>query len=234
MLVKSDRQAELLAFSDRVGYQFCDLALLGQALTHCSLQQPHNERLEFLGDAVLGLVISAQLFNRYAAHSEGELTRMRARLVERAALSATAKQWKMASLIDVSKGERGANGLPRAASVVANAVEAVLGAIYVDGGYAAVETVVVAAWSDRLGNALDHPAMDAKTALQEWTQQQGMGLPDYHCDDLGVDRSPRFHAACQLGVRVWGEGRGGRKKDAEQHAARVALEQLLKRDVTHG
>jgi len=233
-LLKCEREAELLSFARRIGYLFHDLMLLEQALTHCSVQQKHNERLEFLGDAVLELVISAELFRRYPDHSEGDLSRMRARLVERSALSATAKQWQLAQLIHVSKGELGKNGLPRAESVVANAVEAVIGAVYLDGGYAAIEGVVMAAWKDRLGNALAQPAVDAKTALQEWTQQHGLGLPQYHCDDLGVNRSPRFHAACQLGVRVWGEGRGGRKKDAEQHAARVALEQLMKRDISHG
>jgi len=231
--VNSEREAELLAFAGRIGYQFHDLTMLEQALTHCSVQHEHNERLEFLGDAVLELLISAELFKRYPDHSEGDLTRMRARLVERAALSATAKSWRLAQLLHVGKGEQGKNGLPRAVSVVANAVEAVIGAIYLDGHYAAAEMVVVVAWKDRLDNALDQPALDAKTALQEWTQHEGKGLPEYHCDDLGLDRSPRFHATCLVEARVWGQGRGGRKKDAEQHAARVALAQV-KRGVTDG
>ncbi|MDX8412671.1 MAG: ribonuclease III [Mariprofundales bacterium] len=226
-------EAELKAFAGQIGYQFRDLTLLEQALTHCSAEQKHNERLEFLGDAVLELVISAELFQCYSDHAEGDLTRMRARLVDRSALSVTAKEWRLSPRLHVSKGERGKNGLPRAESVVANAVEAVIGAVYLDGGYAAAKKLVVTAWQYRLSNALDQPAIDAKTALQEWTQHEGKGLPEYHCDDLGVDRSPRFHATCLVGARVWGKGRGGRKKDAEQHAARVALAQM-KRGATDG
>jgi len=229
-LSASECESGLLAFAHRVGYSFHNLSLLQRALTHCSFQREHNERLEFLGDAVLQLVISSELFRRYSECSEGALTRMRARLVERAALLVTAHAWQLASLLRVSKGESGTDGLPRADSVIANGVEAVIGAVYVDGGYVAAEKLVRTTWLERLNGALDQPVIDAKTALQEWTQRQGMGLPEYHCDDLGVGCTPRFHASCQVEGRAWGTGRGGRKKDAEQQAAKGALERLMEQE----
>ena len=221
--------AELSAFSTRIGHQFHDLALLERALTHSSFHKEHNERLEFLGDAVLELVISADLYQRYPEQSEGVLTRIRARLVARSGLLLTAGAWKIAPLLRISKGERAAKGLgPRATSVIANGVEAVIGAVYVDGGYPAAERVVKNAWHNRLRNALDQPVIDAKTALQEWTQQRGIGLPSYDCEDLGVGRSPRFVSACVIGDSMFGKGSGDRKKDAEQQAATAALNALQK------
>jgi len=134
----------------------------------------------------------------------------------------------------VSKGERAANGLPRSDSVIANGVEAVIGAVYVDGGFSAAEAVVYKGWRQRLEHALAQPVADAKTALQEWSQQHGMGLPVYHCEDAGVGRSPRFHAVCELAGQRCGSGRGERKKDAEQQAATVAMQQLRKREDRDG
>ncbi len=217
---------ELSALTERVGHPFRDPSLLERALTHRSFQREHNERLEFLGDAVLELVISAAIFQRYPQCAEGELTRMRARLVERAGLLATADTWRLAPLMRVSKGERTAGGRPRAESVVANGVEAVIGAVFVDGGYPAAEKVVLTAWATRLEHALEQPVIDAKTALQEWTQQRGMGLPAYRCEDRGVGRSPRFVAICHIGDAMRGEGTGDRKKEAEQQAAEAALAAL--------
>jgi len=217
----------LSSFMQRIGYSFHDITLLEQALTHSSYLQEHNERLEFLGDAVLELIVSADLFGRYPDHPEGVLTRMRARLVERSALLMTAQIWDIAPLMRVGKGERDSNGLPRADSVIANGVEAVIGAVYIDGGYLASQKVVEDAWLNRLTSVLALPAIDAKTALQEWTQSHEMGLPEYHYNDLGVGNSSRFCVSCQVKGRVWGQGRGGRKKDAEQQAAKKTLSQLM-------
>ncbi|MDQ6964422.1 MAG: ribonuclease III domain-containing protein, partial [Mariprofundales bacterium] len=164
--MRCKRTDKLLSFSALLGYRFNDLNLLKQALTHRSVPHAsHNERLEFLGDAVLDLVISAQLFQLYSGCTEGELTRMRSNLVERAGLLCTAQQWQMAPLLHVSRGERGGDGTPRASSVVANAVEAVIGAIYIDGGYEAAATVVLSAWGERIVGANKQPEVDAKTAL---------------------------------------------------------------------
>ncbi len=215
--------------SSVIGHDFRDRDLLPLAMTHRSYGTPHNERLEFLGDAALGAAISVELYRRFPEHSEGELTRMRAQLVARAALLETAHRWGIARQIRVSRGERGACGVLRADSVVANAVEAVLGAVLLDGGFPAVERVVLGAWGDRLEAIGAQPVIDAKSALQEWTQQAGGGLPDYRCEDRGVERRPRFVAQCLVAGAVLGEGQGARKKEAEQQAAAQALAALRER-----
>ncbi|MDX8409393.1 MAG: ribonuclease III family protein, partial [Mariprofundales bacterium] len=174
---------ELMALTARIGYVFTDSSLLELALTHCSLGGNHSERLEFLGDAVLDLVIAAELYNHFPDWPEGKLSRMRASLVDRAALLQTAKSWQLARSLRVSKGERTAGGLPRSNSVVANAVEAVLGAVYLDGGFSAASQVVVLAWRQRLLVVGEQQVVDAKSRLQEWTQERGLGPPDYLCDD---------------------------------------------------
>lgn len=213
-----------------IGYHFADAALRARALTHSSCGGAHNERLEFLGDAVLQLVITDALYRRHPEAGEGVLTRMRARLVARPALVETARLWSLADHIRVSKGERAAGGGPKSESVVADAVEAVLGAIYLDGGIEAARAVIHRAWSERIDAAGGGTVVDAKSALQEWTQQRGLGLPDYRAEDCGVGRVPRFVARCLLDGVVLGEGSGARKKEAEQQAAAAALRRLRQQE----
>ncbi len=216
----------LMALTARIGYDFTDLSLLELALTHRSLGGDHSERLEFLGDAVLGIVISTALYKQFPDWPEGKLSRMRASLVDRAALLQTAKLWRLAPSLQVSKGERTARGLPRSESIVADAVEAVIGAIYLDGEFSTASQVVLSAWQQRLLVVGEQQVVDAKSRLQEWTQERGLGTPDYLCDDLGVQKSPRFHVRCQVYEKLTSQGFGNRKKDAEQSAAQAALLQL--------
>ncbi|MDQ6950209.1 MAG: ribonuclease III domain-containing protein [Mariprofundales bacterium] len=167
----------------RIGHQFTDMALLDLALTHCSLGGVHYERLEFLGDAVLELIISDELYRSFPDWPEGRLSRMRSALVDRDALLITAQSWELASELKVGRGERTPDGVVRSPSIVVNAVEAVLGAIYLDAGIVAATKVVLAAWDTRLQTVGDDEVVDAKSRLQEWTQARGWGTPGYVCSD---------------------------------------------------
>jgi ribonuclease-3 len=207
----------------RLGYSFDDPALLARALTHRSASAEHSERLEFLGDAVLGLVIAEQLHQRFADVDEGALSRMRAALVCRDSLLKVARRWKLAELASVGGGERSADGRLRSPSIVANMVEAVIGAVFTDGGWGPARAVVLAAWDEALAEIADGDGRDAKTRLQEWTQAHGWGLPEYVIRDAGVGISPRFLAECHIQGVLQGRGTGARKKDAEQGAAGEAL-----------
>jgi ribonuclease III len=207
----------------RLGYSFQDPALLERALTHRSVSPEHSERLEFLGDAVLGLVIAEQLHRGFPEVDEGALSRMRAALVCRDSLLEVARRWQLAELARVGGGERTADGRLRAPSIVANMAEAVIGAVFTDGGWESARTVVLAAWEEALAGVGDGDGRDAKTRLQEWTQAQGWGLPEYVTRDAGVGAAPRFLAECRIQGVLHGQGKGGRKKDAEQSAAGEAL-----------
>jgi ribonuclease-3 len=213
------------ALADAVGYRFRKPELLRRALTHCSATAVHMERLEFLGDAVLGAVIAAQLHESFPDSSEGELSRMRASLVRRESLQVVARRWELSSYLLVGEGERHGNAI-KSPSIVANAVEAVIGAIYEDGGWEAARGVVLSAWREMLAGIDAEETQDAKTRLQEYTQAQGWGLPEYRVIDRGVGQTPRFSAECWISGEKMGEGEGGRKKTAETQAAEMAWVRL--------
>lgn len=209
-------------FETRLGYRFRDPALLQQALTHTSADTTHMERLEFLGDAVLGLVIAEELYRRFPSEAEGRLTRMRAALVCRAGLLKVAADWQIEPELCVGPGERDAEGRVRSPSICANAVEAVVGALFLDAGWPAVRDLVARAWAEQLAGAGRIDSRDAKTRLQEYTQGRDWGLPEYVVEDHGVDQSPRFSARCLVRGEAMGEGSGERKKLAEAAAASQA------------
>ena len=215
-----------------IAYHFSERSLLQRALTHrsASLNSPcqHMERLEFLGDAVLGLVISAYLHSRYADKPEGELSRMRSVLVRKEALLRVAAEWQLASCLCVGESERMASpavGI-KSPSIAANAVEAVIGAVFEDGGWDAARAVVLSAWQAMLLDIGDIDTRDAKSRLQEWTQARNQGLPQYSLIDHGAARSPRFEAECRVAGELVGRGRGDRKKLAETQAAAQAYRKL--------
>jgi len=217
---------ELHNLQTRLAYRFTDTGLLKQALTHRSATGTHLERMEFLGDAVLGLVISEELYAKQPDADEGMLSRMRAHLVCRDSLLTAARQWALADYLTVGKGERDAQGAIKAESILADAVEAVIGAVFLDGGWQSACTVVLSGWGNMLAEERQPDGRDAKTRLQEWTQAKGWGLPEYKVEDLGVEASPRFVATCYVQGREMGAGRGNRKKSAELLAAGQAWEQL--------
>lgn len=210
-------------FEKEIGYIFENKSLLKQALTHASVAEKHLERHEFLGDAVLGLVIAQCLFEMFPDVSEGELSKMRANLVCKQALLDIATKWQLAGVLDVGAGERERDGTLKSISIAANAVEAVIGAVFQDSGWSDACAVVKISWQEKLGQASLLDLRDAKSQLQELTQAHNMGLPQYTIQDLGVQVSPRFKASCSLNHVALGEGKGSRKKTAEIQAAEQAL-----------
>jgi len=209
---------------DKLGYHFKDKLLLEKALTHASKSPNHLERQEFLGDAVLGLVIADYLYHCYPNLAEGDLSKMRANLVCKSALLQIAQLWNIDSYLNVGDGERNKNGGLKSESIAANAVESVLGAVFEDAGFADVKTLILSAWLPLLQHVQPINLRDAKSQLQELTQAKALGLPNYVLHDLGVTVSPRFQAVCFLNKQKLGEGAGNRKKEAELEAAQQALD----------
>lgn len=211
-------QRNLKTLQKEIGYQFTDYSLLKRALTHRSASTEHMERLEFLGDAVLGLVIAEYLHQAFHQYAEGELSRMRAALVRKESLLKVATLWCLADCLYVGEGERQAGRL-KAPSIAANAVEAVIGAVFEDGGWDAARPLVLNAWRELLEKTDLDDVRDAKSRLQEFTQGRGWGLPEYKVSDHGVGQSPRFTAMCSINGEMIGKGSGDRKKSAELAAA---------------
>jgi len=218
-----------------IDYVFADVQLLQRALTHRSANQTkhhdHMERLEFLGDAVLGLVVSAYLHQHFPAKPEGDLSRMRAALVRKESLLRIALSWNLVVYLNVGESERqeragaDSSGI-KSPSISANAVEAVIGAVFEDGGWTAAHKLVMQAWQDMLKGIGDVDTRDAKSRLQELTQAKGWGLPEYSLLDAGAGQSPRFEAQCRVNGELFARGRGERKKLAEIEAAEKAWQQL--------
>ncbi|AYA65079.1 MULTISPECIES: ribonuclease III [unclassified Alteromonas] len=220
-----DRYARLSKLLD---YRFKDEGLLEQALTHRSAAKKHNERLEFLGDAVLGMVIADALFARFPSVPEGKLTRMRSTLVKGDTLAEMAKEAGVGELLKLGQGELKSGG-HRRSSILADAVEAILGAIYLDAGIDTVSKVILSLWSARIDrlDPNEHPK-DSKTRLQEYLQSRREPLPVYEVVGIsGKDHAQTFEVSCtvaQLEKPVFGTGNSRRK--AEQQAAKETLEKL--------
>jgi len=210
----------------RIGHVFHDSSLLEQALTHASSGLPHLERLEFLGDAVLGMIVADELYRRFPEEDEGMLTRMRAVLVCRAGLLQVATDWGLDRLLEVGPGERNKAGVVRSASICANAVEAVIGAVFLDAGWPVAQGLVLQAWQMQFNHVAEADGRDAKTRLQEYMQARGWGLPEYVTSDHGVAHHPRFSAQCMVRGESMGSGAGERKKTAELRAAQQACQKL--------
>jgi len=214
------------------GKAFADGGLLTQALTHRSAGSPHNERLEFLGDALLNLVIAEQLYLRWPKADEGSMTRARAELVRESALAEVARTLDLGSRLTLGPGEMKTGG-HRRDSILADALEAVIAALYLDGGFDACRATVLE-WFEPLLAALPplhQVGKDAKTRLQEWLQARQLPLPVYTLvEESGDDHDRRFLVACTLGEpAVASEGNGTSRRSAEQAAAEAALAQLPQR-----
>jgi ribonuclease-3 len=213
---------------ERIGYRFKDGALLDCALTHISaLKGARNragsyQRLEFLGDHVLGLVISDVLFRAFPKADEGELSRRLADLVRKETCAEIAVTIELGSAIKLGSSEANAGGRKRPA-ILADVCEALIGAVYLDGGYPAAEGLVERLWQVRM-QATAQPLRDSKTMLQEWAQARGLPTPAY-CEvaRTGPDHSPEFRVAVQLPNFASAEGSGRSKRGAEQAAAAAML-----------
>jgi len=209
--------------------------LLGQALTHRSAGSPHNERLEFLGDGIVNLMIAEALFNRWPKADEGAMTRARAELVREASLAGIARRLDLGSQLTMGPGEMKSGG-HRRDSILADALEAVVAAIYLDAGFETCRAVVLP-WFEDLLAALPEgkPEKDAKTRLQEWLQARQRPLPLYELvSESGDDHAKLFLARCSLQEPpVAAEGEGTSRRIAEQAAAAAVLEQLAEPKRSH-
>ena len=220
------------ALQQRTGYRFSDARLLTRALTHRSSGADHNERLEFLGDAVLSLVISSLLFERFGGSDEGDLTRVRAHLVREDSLHRMALQLGLPDLLRLGEGEARGGGAQRA-SILADALEALIGATFQDGGFDAarglvqrlfgeiIETTDLASWSK-----------DAKTELQEWLQARRLPVPSYRISATrGQAHAQTFEVECAVpALNLVESGEGRSRRAAEQEAARRMLDSLTASD----
>ncbi len=210
-----------------IGYRFRDHSLLRRALTHRSASTEHMERLEFLGDAVLGLTISESLHEKFPYSPEGELSRMRAALVRKESLMSVATSWQLDRYLVVGEGER-KEGRLKSRSIAANGVEALIGAVFQEAGWDEARELVVRTWHTMLEKVDVDSVQDPKSRLQEFTQSKGWGLPEYSVTDLGVGKSPRFSARCSINGEPVSRGSGNRKKSAELDAAEQAWESVQK------
>lgn len=223
----------LLALQRRLQYVFSDPALLARAVTHRSFSADHNERLEFLGDSVLNLAVSDLLFEKLQHLPEGDLSRVRANLVKQDTLHQLSVGLGFPAVIRLGEGEVRSGGKKRP-SILADALEAVIGAVYIDGGYAAAQSVV-----RRLFQAVDvNPTMaaigkDAKTELQEWLQGRKLRLPLYRViGTVGAAHQQSFDVECEIAELSLSErGIGGSRRAGEQAAA-AAMLQVLRKGIT--
>ena len=227
----AEREATLRALEASLGHRFRDLALLDRALTHTSAANEaledgagDNEAMEFLGDAVVGLVVAEMLHRRDPDGSEGGKSKLRARLVAAPSLAGRAEAAGLPGLLRLGRGEEKTGGRLKQA-LWADAYEAVVAALYLDGGLEAAARFVRADLAAALATPADHAQGDAKSALQEALQARGEPVPDYVViDEEGPDHRKRFRVHCRIAGEVAGEGVGYSKKEAEQDAARRALE----------
>jgi ribonuclease III len=222
------RKRSATALEERIGYRFKDAALFDCALTHISaLKGSRNragsyQRLEFLGDHVLGLVISDMLYRSYPKADEGELSRRLADLVRKETCAEIARAIELGPAIRVGASEANAGARSRLA-ILADVCEAVIGAVYLDGGYKAAEELVERLWQARM-QATTQPLRDPKTVLQEWAQARGLPTPAYReIARSGPDHDPEFRVAVQLPAFAPAEGLGRSKRAAEQAAASAML-----------
>jgi len=226
-------EGRVAALEHAVGYTFHDKELAGTALTHSSARSDStapNERLEFLGDSVLGLAVAQELYQRFPDREEGELSRIKSTVVSRHALRRVGELWGLASLLTLGPGMISAGDVP--ASVVADAVEAVLGAIYLDGGLAPVRRLVTIEFGPLIEAASDrHRSSNYKSELQNWTQGTSGQTPQYEVlEESGPDHAKTFTVAAVVEGRQLATATGHNKRQAEQRAARAALA-LLKAEL---
>ncbi|MGA1236624.1 MAG: ribonuclease III [Limisphaerales bacterium] len=226
---------DLSQLQTQLGHTFQNQALLNQALTHPSLvrdeQSPNdNQRLEFLGDAVLQLTITAELFHRFPASEEGPLTKARAQLVNRSSLAEHASQLQLGQYLRLSRGEESSGGRNRE-STLADALEALIGALFLDGGFEPARKFVLAQFQNDLGALTHLPNLDnPKGELQEKLQAASHEAPVYRLESTsGPDHDRRFISVVYHQSIALGRGEGRSKKNAESEAARNALDQLSKK-----
>ena len=224
--------AEWNALQAALGYTFQDTALLQLALTHRSMRGDHNERLEFLGDAILSFVIADALYRRYPDLEEGELSRVRAGLVNGVMLASIAQRFELGHYLILGQGEIKSGGRERE-SILADAVEAIIGAVYLDAGMAEARQLIMRFFEDHCFDDLMSAKLkkDPKSALQEWLQARKYPLPIYESETSGEAHAQTFDVTCRVeGLSNSTHGQSHSRRRAEQQAA-AALLKLLKGEV---
>ena len=234
-VITTERLHLLNEIQDKIGYRFKNIELLNWALTHSSYANEHkrfkityNERLEFLGDSVLGLIVSDYIFIKYSNYPEGELTKLRATVVCEPSLSYVAKQIDLGKYMLLGKGEEVTGGRERV-SILADAFEALIGSIYLDGKFNNAKTFVLKFMTGIIENAVNGMELfiDYKTQLQEILQKKTKSKIEYKIiSEEGPDHNKIFHTEVIVKNKVLGKGLGKSKKEAEQNAAKTALERL--------
>lgn len=220
--------ADFLALQERLGHRFADQRLLERALTHRSFSADHYERLEFLGDSVLSLAVSGLLYERLSSQPEGDLSRIRANLVKQDTLHGLADVLRLSPLLRLGEGEIRSGGRERP-SILADALEAILGAVYLDAGFDAANALVRRLYqSVDLSPGQSVQGKDPKTALQEWLQGRKMKLPQYRVvATLGEAHKQTFDVECEVAELGRSErGIGNSRRAAEQSAAAAMLQHL--------
>ena len=228
--------ARLDALQQRLGYRFSRPGLLERALTHRSAGADHNERLEVLGDAVLQTAVSALLYERFAGSDEGDLTRVRAHLVREDSLYRLALGLGLPDVVRLSDGEARGGGAQRP-SILADALEALIGAAFLDGGYVPAQSIVVGLFGESIaGTEVDSWRKDAKTELQEWLQARKLPVPAYRIvATRGQAHAQTFDVECVVApLNLTEHGTGKSRRVAEQEAARRMLLVLQASDRSGG
>jgi ribonuclease-3 len=222
--------ADIKAFQHRLGYEFSNPELLVRALTHGSVSsatRPDNQRLEFLGDRVLGLVMATALLEADKKASEGQLAPRFNALVRKEACADVARQIDLGAVLKLGRSEMLSGGR-RKQALLGDAMEAVIAAIYRDAGFEAARDVILALWGDRI-HTVESDARDAKTSLQEWAQARGQKPPSYiEVKRSGPDHAPIFTIAARLQDGTEAQATAGSKRQAEQAAAKALLDALPK------
>ncbi len=218
----------LMALQQRLQHEFSNPALLSQALTHRSFSADHNERLEFLGDSVLSLAVSDLLFERLSELPEGDLSRVRANLVRQETLHQLSADLGLPDVIRLGEGEVRSGGQKRP-SILADALEAVIGAVYLDAGFSAAQSLVHRLFkSVEINPTMEAIGKDPKTELQEWLQGRKMKLPSYRVvGTLGAAHKQTFDVECEIiELNIAERGIGGSRRAGEQAAAAAMLQTL--------
>jgi ribonuclease-3 len=218
----------LASLQPLIGYTFNSPSLLQLAVTHRSFSGNNNERLEFLGDGVLNFIVAHQLYHRFAKLPEGDLSRLRAQLVKESSLCEIALTLNLKDYLKLGEGELKSAGWRRP-SILADALEAIVGAVYLDGGFVAAEAVVLKLFAEKL-STIDPKSIDkdAKSQLQEYLQSKKIELPDYVVVSIeGEAHAQSFKVECvinKLNIKTLGEGTS--RRNAEQQAAQLAMEKI--------
>lgn len=219
----------LSRLSRRLNYQFQNRGFIKQALTHRSMGSANNERLEFLGDAILNMVIAKALFEKFPLRSEGELSRLRASLVKGETLSEIAQTLQLGDVLILGQGELKSGGYRRA-STLADALEAIFAAIFLDANFLTCESIILKLYESRLtDSALFDNIKDAKTELQEQLQSKKKSLPQYQLVNiLGKEHDQIFHITCTIpDLNLTADGEAETRRKAEQMAARILLNKII-------